>query len=70
VHVKKELRHQGVFTKMHEYLKSYMQEKGSCGIRVYYESKFEANWEPILKEMGIQKSHYAIYHIDTQTIQA
>jgi len=64
VHVKEELRHAGVFKQMDKFLQDYMEEKGSCGIRCYYEGKFQDIWEPVFDKLSLSESHYHVYHID------
>ena len=49
---------------MKHYLDGYMKERGSCGVRVYYEKEHRDKWEPVIRKLGLKESHYYIFHVD------
>ena len=48
VHVASAARKSGVFTQMSAFLDAYVKERGSCGIRLYYEKEHREKWAPII----------------------
>ena len=66
VHVTSEARKSGVFSEMSNYLDGYMKERGSCGIRLYYEKEHREKWAPIIKKLKLTESHYFIFHVDNK----
>jgi len=64
VHVAKDARKSGVFSAMSDFLDVYMKERGSCGIRLYYEKEHREKWGPIIKKLKLTESHYFIFHVD------
>lgn len=64
VHVTESHRQAGVFSQMKHYLDGYMKERGSCGVRVYYEKEHRDKWEPVIRKLGLKESHYYIFHVD------
>jgi GNAT superfamily N-acetyltransferase len=68
VHVADSHRREGVFQKMSDFLDSYMKERGSCGIRLYYEKEHRDKWTPIIKKLKLTESHYYIFHVDNNSV--
>jgi GNAT superfamily N-acetyltransferase len=66
VHVTSEARKGGVFSEMSGFLEGYMKERGSCGIRLYYEKEHREKWAPIIKKLKLTESHYFIFHVDNK----
>lgn len=55
----------GVFKRMSGFLDVYMKERGSCGVRLYYEKEKNGEaWQPVIKKLGLKESHYYIFHVD------
>jgi len=64
VHVAESHRQSGIFKKMAAFLETYTKERGSCGIRLYYEKVQRDKWQPVIKQLGLKESHYFIFHVD------
>jgi GNAT superfamily N-acetyltransferase len=65
VHVTSEARKSGVFSEMSNFLDGYMKERGSCGIRLYYEKEHREKWAPIIKKLKLTESPF-IFHVDNK----
>lgn len=66
VHVSESYRHSGIFKKMSAFLDTYTKERGSCGIRLYYDKVQRDKWQPVIKQLGLKESHYFIFHVDNK----
>ena len=51
VHVAETHRQSGIFKKMSAFLDGYTKERGSCGIRLYYDKVQRDKWQPVIKEL-------------------
>ena len=41
-----------------------MKERGSCGLRLYYEKGNREAWAPVISELKLKESHYFIFNVD------
>lgn len=64
VHVVEAFRRSGVLSQMADFLQAYIKERGSCGIRLYYEKEQRELWQPVVKKLKLIQSHYYIFNVD------